>query len=179
MELTRSALLGLTIGVVISACQACAWVPDDGRQEIEEPGCELRVSFGPETLEAGLHAIARINAATGCAVEASEEGVPVEVLSTMTTDDGEPACGGTLIARYKDGALHSIPKIQVATSVANCNSLEAILVHEIFHAMAATNDAHSASGVFHANSGNGELIDEATLETICSHIDCPAFVPEG
>ncbi len=179
MELTRSALLGLTIGAIIGACQACAWVPDDGREEIEAPGCELIVSFGPETLELGIRALERINAATGCDVRASEEGVPVVAMATMTTDDGEPACGGTLLARYKDGALHAIEEIDVATGVANCNSMEAVLVHEIFHAMAATNDAHSASGVFHAYSGNGELIDSATLETICSHIVCPAFVPEG
>lgn len=175
MELTRHALLGLTIGVIVGACQACA---GSGREEIPTPGCQLSVYFEPQALDTGLAALARINAATGCEIEAADEGVPLSLVETLELASGEPACGQTSIARYSDGALHDVVEMEVATQVGGCNSLEAIIIHEVFHAMIATSDVHSEGGVFDAFSGQGELINEATLATVCAHMECPSFRPE-
>ncbi len=165
-------LLKIAIAAVLVACAP------DVRQEIDTPGCDLAVRFDEETREAGAQALARINAATGCDVHEDVQGVPVGAEKVLVNEDGSQACGQTSIARYSDGVLAYVEKIQLSTSVDGCNSREATLIHEILHAMIATSDVHAPDGVFHSHSGNGELINGATLETVCAHMDCPAFVPE-
>ncbi len=175
MTTLRAILLGLTIGFPFGTCVACA--PAD-RVELEAPGCELRVHFSPETVEAGTAALARINRATGCDIEDVEDGVPVVLRDSMVDAEGDALCGGTTIARWKNGALESVRLVEVTEGHAGCNSLEAIIIHEVIHGMIATNDEHAPDGVFHSHSGHGESLNEASLVTVCSHMACPSFFPE-
>jgi len=173
-------LLGLAVlgGVALGSLTSCLIEPPD-RPEMDAPGCELRVHFDAQTLDAGQLALARINAATGCEVEEDEAGVPVTADVLLFNEDGTEACGQTSIARYSDGVLAYVEKIEIATEVDGCNSMEAIIIHEVFHAMLATEHDHAEGGVFHAVSGNGESINEATLTKVCTHIVCPSFSPES
>lgn len=177
MELAKALVFAVGIGIVAGTCVSC--LPADGRQEMDAPGCDLTVRFSNETRDAGRLALARVNETTGCDVHEDIEGVPVSTEKVLVNEDGSPACGQTSVARYSDGVLAYVEKIQLSTEVDGCNSDEAILIHEIFHAMLATSDVHAPDGVFHSHSGNGELINASTLETVCAHMDCPSFSPES
>jgi len=173
MTSIRAILIGLALGLPVGI--ACA--PE--RIESGTRGCELRVRLSPETLEAGEAAISRINRATGCEVEAADDGVPVSLKNEVIGSEGEPVCGITTIGRWKDGTVERVRSIDVTDGNPHCNSLETLLVHELIHAMIAGTEEHAASGVFHAVSGNGESLNEDSLVTLCSHIACPSFLPES
>lgn len=160
-------------GLICGLFVACAAPP-----EPEGTGCETRVHFSPEAAEVGEAALARINAATGCEVEAADDGVPVELVPAAM--DGDKAqCGTTIIERRtRTGEFIRVRNIEVSTDVDYCNSREAVVVHEIFHAMLGTSNVHAEHGVFAEVSGNGESIDESTLMTVCAHMACPVFNPE-
>lgn len=144
------------------------------------PGCELTVSFDESTATAGHRAIERINHATGCEVSEANDGVSVLAVKEATYE-GAPMCGLTyMTVRTRGDRLEFVHNddIEVSTAVAGCNSMEGVIIHEMFHAMLGANDVHASGGVFHASSGNGEGITDATLSVVCEHISCPAFIPE-
>lgn len=165
-----AALAGVFFGVV-----ACGPAPDESLNT----GCELRIDLAPEAVEVGEAAMARINRATGCQVKAADDGVPLSLVTAALDDNGQAQCGTTLIERNAvTGAFLRTVSIELSTEVDGCNSIEAIAIHEIFHAMLGTKGVHAERGCFAAVSGSGESINESTLVTVCSHVACPAFSPE-
>lgn len=161
----------IILGVFAAACGAAP--------QPAGAGCELGVRFSDETRQTGEAAIARINAATGCEIHEAEDGVPVVQVSEALDAEGDAVCGTTTIARQRStGAFIRVTGIEVSSAVDGCNSAEAIIVHELFHAMLTTSNVHAQSGVFAEFSGNGESINEDTLLEVCTHMVCPSFSPE-
>lgn len=169
----------LMAAALFIAGTACSGAPEDSRETMEAPGCDLVVSFAPELVADGARALARINKATGCHVSSMPSGgFPVKLVAGLQDKDGAPICGGAEMAWYSDGALYQVVGVNVSRRRENCNTVESTIIHELFHIMTAERGQHSESGVYAAVSGNGLTINESTLETVCSSIECPAFNPE-
>lgn len=148
---------------------------------IEPPGVFLTVSFDDATRLPGERALARINAATGGSLREAADGVAVAGEGHVFGLDGDEVCGGTELTWYAETKeLVKVGPILIATeSDVGCNSLESTILHELLHAMIGEANVHADSGVFHAVSGHGEALNEASLEAVCSRIYCPEFNPEA
>jgi hypothetical protein len=57
-------------------------------------------------------------------------------------------------------------------------SLEAVLIHEMIHAMMGTLGVHAESGVFSEYSTPNETINDDTLSVVCTHVACQEYRPE-
>lgn len=169
---------GMNLTVLLGALAfGCA---GSGLQPIDAPGVELTVHFAPDVRDAGLRAMARINAATAGHLVEAIDGVDVDGVEQAYGNDGDAVCGATEITWYAEThELVQVGPIEVTTGGAlRCNSLEATIIHELMHAMMGTSGVHADSGVFHAFSGHGELLNEDSLGTLCENVYCPAFIPE-
>lgn len=170
----------LALLCVLLLLLTCCAGEDPFADAIEPPGVALAVSFDETTRAPGERAMARINAATGGSLREAPGGVVVAGEGHVFGLDGDEVCGGTELTWYAaTKELVKVGPILVATEPdVGCNSLEGVILHELLHAMIGERDVHADSGVFHAVSGHGEALNEASLEAVCSRIYCPEFNPE-
>lgn len=117
-------------------------------------------------------AVSRVSAATGRAdVRISYNGT--EVSGVDEVDDGSCA---TTFALYYDHELFGFGIEYDMSPPKGCMEIEAVLIHEIFHALAPS-AAHVEAGVF-AKKGGAPRIDAESLSRLCESFECQEFAPE-
>lgn len=162
--------MALVVLALLAACAGAPEAPDAGPY-----GCALRLALDESSRAIGARALARINAASGCWLSENGGGVPIRVVPVVRNLKGRPVCGGTFVEHYK--GKDYVTRIDISSEVPGCLDTESTAVHEIIHAMMGGKNIHSDSGVSSAKANDG-TINASTLVTLCSDIDCPAFVPE-
>lgn len=126
------------------------------------------MAFSPvEALRPETDAAAeRWSAATGCAVEASDAGVPIDIVASIVRPDGTQAPGVTSEERDRI-------EVNVRCRVGQRAS---VVLHEMGHALGG--DHVEGDGVLSGEKGRRDVIDAASLASVCSRLDCPEFNPE-
>lgn len=120
-----------------------------------------------EALSADVEAAAdRWAAATGCAVEVSDAGVPVLIVASIARPDGTQAPGWTSDER---------DRVEINVRCAARQRGESVL-HELGHVLGG--DHVDGDGVLSGQKGRRHVIDALSLASVCSRLACPAFNPE-
>jgi hypothetical protein len=130
------------------------------------PPCHVAFSPDEALLPDVETAASRWAAATGCAVEVSDAGVPVVIVASIARPDGSQAPGWTSDER---------DRVEVNVRCGAAQRASATF-HELGHALGG--DHVETDGVLSGQKGRRNVIDSASLASVCSRLDCPAFNPE-
>jgi hypothetical protein len=134
----------------------------------DEPRCGLVLSPRPALADATQSAAERWSAATGCDVRVSPGGVPVIHVTGLVTTSGKRAAGA-----WRSYVGDDVCKrIDIDDELGGPRTV----AHEVGHCLGA--HGHAESGLMAEGAGNG-VIDEATVEFVCSQVPCLSFQPEA
>jgi hypothetical protein len=172
---TPIVLPSCTIGLLLSLPLALACNPDEvpplpvvppERAIYSPPSCHVAFSPDEGLLPDVELAAERWSAATGCDIDVSDAGVPVTIVASIVRPDGSQAPGWTSDERDR-------VEINVRCGTAQRTSAT---FHELGHALGG--DHVESDGILSGQKGRRDVIDEASLASVCSRLDCPAFNPE-
>lgn len=126
------------------------------------------MSFAPdEALRLDVQAAAeRWSAATGCAIEASDAGVPVVLVDSIERPDGSQAPGATSAER----------DLVEVSALARPAQRQSTTFHELGHALGGEHT--ETDGILSGEKRRRDVIDAAALESVCSRLACLGFNPE-
>jgi hypothetical protein len=158
-------VLVLLAPLALAACGGGDVVPPsvhDAAPPELAPTCAVRFSPVPELTGATNSAAFDWGAATGCDVTVGEGGIPV-VFSDAIVDKAEVDHPGG----WQDG------RILVHTGQAR---LYHILLHEVGHALGGLHV--ETDGALSGQKGYRNVIDAASLASVCAVLACPLFAPE-
>jgi hypothetical protein len=127
------------------------------------------VAFSPiEALRPDAEMAAdRWGAATGCAIDVGDAGVPMLIVAGIRRPDGTQAPGWTSDER---------DRIEINVRVGAAQRPSTVL-HEMGHALGG--DHVGSHGVLSGEKGRVDVIDAASLASVCSRLDCPVLSPEA
>lgn len=200
-SLKRLALLALKIGIVaalahlLTGCSTdSASVPatettGGNQQAIVQPAApawQARDVFvlSPEAVEVAEAVegwAERWSAASGLDITVAAGGIPVVIESEVLDAQGSPMCAGTGVVREPGGDRYRFTRMRLAfPTPKRCPGWQASIGHELGHVLAGPDAPHAASGVFEAWQpvGTRAVIDEASLDAVCTFAPCTAFAPE-
>jgi hypothetical protein len=128
----------------------------------------------PELHDVTVAAVERWRAATGLDLRISDDGIPIEAIDRVLTQNADypEVCGW---ARLWEKRIW----IAVAPEV-SCAEPSVVVTHEIGHAIFG-DGRHSSGGVMSAGKVDPttrHLIEETTLELVCSSAPCRIMRPE-
>jgi hypothetical protein len=128
----------------------------------------------PELYDVTVQAVMRWRAATGLDLRISDDGIPIQAMDRVLTEDAEypEVCGW---ARLWEGTIWIAMNPEV-----HCADLSVVVTHEIGHAIFG-DGRHSSGGVMsvgNVDPTTRHLIDETSLELACSEAPCVKFQPE-
>jgi hypothetical protein len=153
-------------------------------EPVEE--CTL-VNPDPELLSMVEAWAVRWTAASGRCLKVSPDGIPMELWplvfideSTETLHDTDPqlvmddVCGATT----KHELTGVVERIVISSDNEGC-TIDETVGHELGHIWGAGGE-HAEEGIMAPGDSPKQVnaITEATLEWVCSEVDCPVFAPE-
>ena len=132
---------------------------------------ECRISFDPQEalLTETADAAERWSRATGCTLDIAEGGVHVQLWLRIDKADGSQAPGST---------SEDLRNVYVHAQASQQQRARTVM-HEICHVVGIGGDHVDTDGVCSGRPGRRDIIDAASLEAVCAHLPCLAFVPEG
>lgn len=169
--------LAAILGALLLACGGSAEAAPSAAPP-EAPSCAFTFDPEPSLVDATRAAAERWSAATGCDVHVAAGGVPIiawpSMYSTVLPDGSlaiDPYEGDRRMCGAWDPGMR-------AMYVAPCSRpLPFSVSHEMGHALGTL--AHSATGIMAESVAKADdVIDDASLELVCSVLECPVFVPE-
>lgn len=165
----RSLLCSVWVLVLLAAAPGCGHAAAPPPPDGSAPGLlSCSAAFAPdEALRGDVAAAgARWAAATGCSIEVSDVGIPVLIVASIVRPDGTQAPGMTTPARDRVEINVRMRGERRASSV----------FHELGHALGGD---HTASGILSGEKTRADVIDAASLASVCARLACPAFIPEA
>lgn len=177
LSLMRLWILAMTLA-------ACGGLPEASEPTESYPitGPDVTFSCSSEWCPTVQWAVERWNRATGWSAKVEKRGIPV----VFTDDPADPAwglCGGTDVLAYR-GEDHVVGVERVVIPLyerpGTCWDLHRSLTHEMGHALCGRSNqlCHRGTGVMSAFSGNGNRIDDDSLDAVCERWGCSARTPE-
>lgn len=151
--------------LLVAACGACR-----GEEVSEsEAAVEPEIVFTPDDVLAAdvTSAAARWSAATGREIVVGEGGVPVQLVLAIKRPDGTDTPGAVTA---------DLSLVEIHQKARGAQRTRTVL-HEIGHALGAGH-AHT-HGVMSDAAPFDAVIDAASLEEVCAHLACTAFIPEA
>jgi hypothetical protein len=171
-SLLRSALVLVVVAASPLAGCASASPPSDRASPGLTPTDDASVSCGaafdpdPVLLADTTAAAARWSAATGCDIRVEAGGVPVQLVLSIKRPDGSDTPGAVTA---------DLSLVEIHQKARGAQRTRTVL-HEMGHALGAGH-VH-AHGVMSDTAPFDAVIDAPSLEEVCAHLACSAFVPE-
>lgn len=167
-SLTRLLCRGCLL-LPLAACGSPASPPsgpeDTARGDLTDASIACAVRFSPEPALVGAtnSAASDWSQATGCAITVGAGGIPVVLADSIPDDDGAEHQGATSAAR-------DLIRIHRLTT-----RRYHVMLHEMGHALGG--DHVATDGALSGSPGYRNVIDEASLGSVCARLPCLAFSP--